>query len=114
MIARTENRSLGQMTRYHGKKTSNGTRVWADKAPLRFPASDLSFRPCDFDWGYNGRGPGALAFSILSHHLQDSGKALRLHGSFMRAFVANLPRDGGWIIEVAEVEAWLEELDDSP
>ena len=101
----TENKQ--SEARYRGEKTRHGVRVWADDEPLQFPITDATFRPCEFDWGYAGRGPGALAYAILAHHLKDPIRALHLHGDFMRSVVARLPRDSQWRLRGEDVEDWL-------
>ena len=93
--------------RYRGEKTPRGVRVWADDRPLRFPGTGVSFRPCEFDWSHTGAGAGALAYTILAHHLEDPSRALHLHNAFMHDVVAKLLRDSQWCLDVEDIEDWL-------
>jgi len=69
----------------------------------------------EFDWGYEGPKPAALARTILAMHLMDfpglkhnsSGAAERLHTKFMSEVIAKLPADGFSLLG-SDVTAWCE------
>lgn len=77
--------------------------------------------PSGFEFGYEGSGPSDLALNVLEEVLLGLGhKGPRMdcwagtcfeaawlaHWDFRRAFIANLPREGG-VIERKVVEDWL-------
>jgi hypothetical protein len=59
------------------------------------------------DWKNPGIAIG-LAESILSHHLNDPAKALRLRASFAQSVINHIPTTN-WTIASAEIDLWLKD-----
>lgn len=101
--------------RYHGTRLPEGCCVQIDDGskipPLLPPRHDLAnHSPTGFEWGYAGSGPAQLALAILAHAIGDDKRAVRLHQSFKREYIATLPRDdaAGWFMWADEVRTWAE------
>src|SRR4249920_514343 len=59
-----------------------------------------------FNWGYGGAGPRALAWAILYETCGDVEVATILCQRFKWAFVAKLPKTF-WILDSLQIEAFL-------
>jgi hypothetical protein len=66
--------------------------------------------PDGFAWGYGGSGPADLALSILAY-ATGLGERMKdrpgLYQEFKRDVVAALPRNSGWALPSALIDAWL-------
>jgi hypothetical protein len=50
-----------------------------------------------FEWGYVGQGPRDFARNILMHFTEDSEFSVKYENEFAVRFIADLPRDQGYI-----------------
>lgn len=103
-------------TTYSGWRDPAGTahvRVtenrWRSALPMRRDLVNHS--PTGFEWGYGGSGPAQLALALIAHATCDDARALRLHQSFKRAFVAPMPREDAWKWDREHVIALVEECE---
>ena len=72
--------------------------------------SRLIDAPAGFEWGFCGPGPAHLAFSLLSDHLLDDGRALDMYQDFLRAVIARIAPELSWTLtatRLAEMAAAL-------
>ena len=91
------------------KGEASSRRVWLMGEEL-FPAhsqSVFNHSPDGFSWGYNGSGPSQLALAVMLEMLP-SGKACKIYKDFREAFIANVPMDKDFEIEISKIEEWLE------
>lgn len=63
--------------------------------------------PDGFNWGYGGSGPAQLALAILLAAGIRSERAVTLHQAFKWAFIATLPREESFSIDV-DIQKWIE------
>ncbi len=100
------------MKRFHGDRTQAGAEVWVDNKPLpnRADLKQLS-RDGLFEWSYVGNEPAQLALAILSEHLQDDEKALKLYQPFTLHVVANF--DNEWEMTSKNIDTALNNMSDT-
>jgi hypothetical protein len=93
---------------YRGGRSLDGAVVTVDGNPLP-PRYDLKrLSSTGFEWTYEGAGPAQLALALLSNHLGDDARALRLYQPFMQRVVAEL--DNSWELTSTDIDAVLAEL----
>jgi hypothetical protein len=97
------------MKTYQGKRTIDGLVVTADGAPLPEHYDVKRFTKFGFEWTYEGDSPRQLALAILTDHLGDDARALRLTEPFMKAVVANLDND--WQLTGADIDVAIRALE---
>jgi len=69
-----------------------------------------SHSPDGFAWGYGGSGPSQLALAIMLIETgHDPKMALKYYQEFKIEVIAKLNCDSGWILQSANVQAWLKE-----
>ncbi len=93
---------------YAGRRTIDGLVVTVDGRALDEHYGVKQFTKHGFEWAYEGASPQQLALAILTDHLGDGDKAVRLSELFMKRVVANLDND--WQLSGAEIDAALREL----
>ncbi len=93
------------MKTYTGSRTIDGIRVLVDGKPLDERYDLKKFTDGGFEWTYEGAEPSQLALALLSDHLGDDRKALRLCDRFMREVVANFDND--WEITSKDIDEAL-------
>ena len=99
------------MGTYQGARTIDGVKVLADGQPLD-PRTDLNrFTDRGFEWTYEGVEPAQLALAILSEHLQDDEKALKLYQPFTLHVVANF--DNEWEMTSKNIDTALNNMSDT-
>lgn len=64
--------------------------------------------PTGFAWGYAGSGPAQLALAILLACDIPEEDASRLHQDFKFEFIAGLPQNDEWTLEL-DVREWAEQ-----
>lgn len=62
--------------------------------------------PGGFSWGYAGSGPAQLALAILLASGIPEDDAVRLHQEFKFEFIAGLPQNAGWELDI-DVGDWV-------
>ncbi len=97
------------MTTYEGKRTIDGLVVTVDGKPLAEHYEVKRFTKYGFEWTYEGDSPQQLALAILSEHLGDEARAIRLSQPFMQKVVANLDND--WALDSGEIAAFIGETE---
>lgn len=83
--------------------------VWmrrnGDSVETNVPHDIVLHSPTGLEWGYAGSGPSDMALNILALYT-DEDTAMRLHQDFKRAYIVNMPDEGGEITR-EQIEHWL-------
>lgn len=97
------------MKTYEGRRTIDGLRVTVDGKPLDEHLEVKQFTKYGFEWTYEGESPQQLALAILTDHLGDKDRAIRLSEPFMKTVVANL--DNEWTLTSQQIDAALKSIE---
>lgn len=86
-------------------------RVDVDGRPLDPRPSQAVYNhsPDGFAWGYSGSGPAQLALAILLAVGVDRFRATLLYQAFKSEFVARLPMDADFVLEL-DVVGWVDAM----
>ncbi len=98
---------------YAGRRGPNGCEVTVDGMALARSADVRRSASGEFEWGYNGSGPGALALAILADHFGDAGLAFASYRRFGESVIANL-RDDEWMLTGEQIDMALANSVDVP
>jgi len=96
------------MKTYSGSRTIDGIQVYVDGQRLDERYDIQRFTNGGFEWTYQGDEPRQLALALLSDHLGDDAKALKLSEGFMKAKIADLDND--WTLTTEDIDKILNEL----
>ncbi len=94
---------------YKGDRTIDGIVVTVDGSPLPERRDLMDLSDDGFEWSFEGEAPAQLALALLSDHLGDDARAVRLHEPFMREIVANFANE--WAMTSADIEEAVKALE---
>lgn len=91
---------------YRGQRGPDGCSVTVNGQPLEPRADIRAISDSAFEWGYEGGGPGHLAFAILADYFADDARAFHHYREFRNEIIARLDGDR-WVLDSGAIERAL-------